>query len=256
MSFANQKSEPIIGDKGMIQFHLGKLCLSTEADTWLNQRRLFLDTLVIASILWRIQILQKWCLWEWGMVGLIGESGFISRLLSSCSTLEIMRFVKITVNTCLSIKPPHSLAWFHKQLGLLWRLNIVNVLILGHLYLIQTIWHVCVPPLCVTWWKAGSEFWVPASCTSPYHEVNSHFLSKSHKCYKDFHFPLRGQDFLFLCDLRSPCSWYFEGSVEKTTRPWIHPLAPTTPQIPRHSQLFILALWIEMITIKQAKIDT
>ena len=49
------------------------------------------------------QILQKWCLREWRMVGLIAESGFISRLLSSRSSLEIMRFVKITVNIHLNM---------------------------------------------------------------------------------------------------------------------------------------------------------
>lgn len=42
----------------------------------------------------------------------------------------------------------------------------------------------------------------------------------SHKCYKDFRFPLRGQDFLSLCDLRSPCSWYLRKVKKRPPVPW------------------------------------
>lgn len=89
------KSEPILSDKRMRfnSIYVSQVCLP-KADIRLNQR-LFLDALDNGlNSPFSACILQKWCSREWGMVDLIGESGFRSRLLSSCSSLEIMRFVK------------------------------------------------------------------------------------------------------------------------------------------------------------------
>lgn len=86
------RSEPIVFDTGMT-FCSIYICIQT--DTWLNQRGPFLMLSVIASI---VPLLHIFCRnsvqGSGGMVVLIGKSSFISKLLSSRSSLEIMRFVK------------------------------------------------------------------------------------------------------------------------------------------------------------------
>lgn len=86
------------------------------------------------------------------------------------------------------------------------------------------------------------------------HIMKSHFLSNSHKCLEDFHFPLRGQDFPSLCDLRSSCSWYFKESEERAARPVTHLLY--NPTIPKTVLTFYFGFVNKTIGIKQTVIDT